>query len=431
MAKFSRRDIKQFFQDTTRERLDESMGIRDEMRGMRDRFLSIGQELKGEFEDMKGRGREMGDEVRRELEGSVNSLVGLVEDTGKILNVSNVSLGKYLIVDATVAQYDKAGKLISGVYGMPRIYFIEVDQNILSKLETMPRMKTPATFYAMIKGEHGGRPDPNKVGDAEIPRRGEYIVVSNPTSIKVIQIPISETIDNPPPLGYKNIFSTELIGEPTVYPVGEPVGEPAMNESHLPGGRRRVRRSNRDLNRENLRKMILEAIRLGYYGDRSEYYGGPNRAMDMGDENLEPVDDEMGLRFMRDIPYSIDDSSDVMDSEDLEFYPSDEMDDLERHMRRGGHRLSSHLYDDDEVGDMEMPYMGFDDPLVMEGQTNTGTSAESIKKLVEYLTQQGMKYSGIGLAVAAVEIGDQLIDKVTRGDLEGAAEMFMSRYGHM
>ena len=152
---------------------------------------------------------------------------------------------------------------------MPRIYFIEVDQNILSKLETMPRMKTPATLYAMIKGEHGGRPDPNKFGDAEPPPRGEYIVVSNPTSIKVVQIPISETIDNPPPPGYKNIFSTELIGEPTAYPVadpvGEPVGEPAMNESYMPGGRRRARRGKENLNRENLRKMILEAIRLGYY----------------------------------------------------------------------------------------------------------------------------------------------------------------------
>ena len=211
---------------------------------------------------------------------------------------------------------------------------------------------------------------------------------------------------------------------------GEVLKESATPQKEQPRNLNESKRKSARVSKSKLQDMIREAIRLGYK-DRAEYYGGPSRAMDMGPEDLDPLDDQMHLGRMGDLPYSIDDSSDVMDSEDLDLYPSDEMDDLERRMRRGGHRLSTHLYDDEEVDDMEMPYMGFDDELVMEGQTDTGTSAEGIKKLADYLTQQGMKYSGIGLAVAAVEIGDQLIDKVTRGDLEGAAEMFMSRYGHM
>ena len=62
---------------------------------------------------------------------------------------------------------------------------------------------------------------------------------------------------------------------------------------------------------------------------------------------------------------------------------------------------------------------------------NEGTSAKSLKKLLDYLTQQGFKYSGYGVALVAYEIGDQLIDKITRGDLEGAADMFIERYNAM
>ena len=156
---------------------------------------------------------------------------------------------------------------------------------------------------------------------------------------------------------------------------GEVLKESAASQKEQPRNLNESKRKSARVSKSKLQDMIREAIRLGYK-DRAEYYGGPNRAMDMGDENLDPVDDEMGLRFMGDLPYSIDDSSDVMDSEDLDLYPSDELGGLERRMRRGGHRLSSHLYDDEEVDDMEMPYMGFDDPLVMEGAAQGDTQVD-------------------------------------------------------
>jgi len=392
MAKFSRSDIKKFFQDTASERLNESIGIRDEIRG-------VGR-----------RGREIGNEIRRELKNSANRLVGAVEDTGKILNKSTPSLGNYLIIDATVAQYDEKGNLIGSVYSMPKIYFIEVDQNILSKLQAMPHMKTPATFYAMIKGEHGGRPDPSKVGDVEIPRQGEYIVVSNPTSVKVIQIPISETIDNPPPGGLENRYGHDLVDlntsntfNPEYYD-----DEPEPEEIRTDTARHReahpepqipvnvpdedtfvsdlsARRRRQGLTRESLRDMIREATLLGYEdlegAARSEYYD---------DEHLDPVDDAMTLGPMPpDFSYSLDDSPDAMDlgPEDLDLYPSDNLGAMEDEMMAQD-RYPAHHHDDDysDLGDMD--FLGDDldtynsgEDLVMERKKIRQMIADVLKQL--------------------------------------------------
>jgi DNA-binding transcriptional regulator YhcF (GntR family) len=62
---------------------------------------------------------------------------------------------------------------------------------------------------------------------------------------------------------------------------------------------------------------------------------------------------------------------------------------------------------------------------------NEGTSAASIKKLYDYLTQQGFKYTAVGASMVLYEIGDQVIDKITRGDMKGAADMFVERYKKM
>lgn len=59
---------------------------------------------------------------------------------------------------------------------------------------------------------------------------------------------------------------------------------------------------------------------------------------------------------------------------------------------------------------------------------NEGTSVESLKKLHSYVVQQGMKISLANMLSVANEIGDELIDKIIKGDMEGAAKMFMSRY---
>jgi hypothetical protein len=59
---------------------------------------------------------------------------------------------------------------------------------------------------------------------------------------------------------------------------------------------------------------------------------------------------------------------------------------------------------------------------------NEGTSLKSLKQLFDYLTQQGIKYDAIGAAQVAYEIGDELIEKITDGDIPGAADMFIQRY---
>lgn len=141
------------------------------------------------------------------------------------------------------------------------------------------------------------------------------------------------------------------------------------------------------MSKRDLQAAIREAIRLGYTlrGDdpRAEVYGGEWEGMDMRDENLDPVDDEMELELMGDLPYSIDDSSDVLDlpRDHLLRYRKDR--DLERLMRSQDRSSTlDNLYSDDEE-DMEMPYMGFDDPLVMEGaaQGDTQVRVEALAVL--------------------------------------------------
>jgi len=202
-----------------------------------------------------------------------------------------------------------------------------------------------------------------------------------------------------------------------------------------------ARRRRQRLSRRKLRDMIGEAIRrLDYHdaeGDeRSEFYDEAD-FMDPDDPTMviPPAGDREYAYLDRSMNYSIVDSTDVMDSDDLGLYG--DLGGMEREMMGQG-RYPAHHHDDDysDLGDMDMlgddlDAYNPDEDLVMEGQTGTGTSAESLKKLVNYLNQQQIKFSPFGIAIAAHEIGDKLIDKITRGDLEGAAKMFTDRYGRM
>jgi hypothetical protein len=57
-----------------------------------------------------------------------------------------------------------------------------------------------------------------------------------------------------------------------------------------------------------------------------------------------------------------------------------------------------------------------------------GTSLASLKRLFDYMQQQQIKFNAIGASIVVYEIGDELIDLVTQGDMKDAAELFMSRY---
>ena len=54
-----------------------------------------------------------------------------------------------------------------------------------------------------------------------------------------------------------------------------------------------------------------------------------------------------------------------------------------------------------------------------------------LKKLLDYLTQQGFKYSPLGAMSVAYEKGDDLIDLITRGEIEKAGELFKQTYKNM
>lgn len=201
----------------------------------------------------------------------------------------------------------------------------------------------------------------------------------------------------------------------------------------------RQRRQSQRLSRRKLRDMIDEAIRFGYHdaeGDeRSEFYDEAD-FMDPDDPTMviPPAGDREYAYLDPSMEYSVDDSTDVMDA-DLDLYG--DLGGMERSMMSQG-RYPNHHHDDDysDLSDMDMLGDDLDtynsgEDLVMEGQTGTGTSAESLKKLVDYLNQQQIKFSPFGIAIATHEIGDKLIDKITRGDLKGAAKMFTDRYGRM
>ena len=57
-----------------------------------------------------------------------------------------------------------------------------------------------------------------------------------------------------------------------------------------------------------------------------------------------------------------------------------------------------------------------------------GTSLSSLRQLYDYIYQQGIKFSPVGASMVAYEIGDELIDLVTKGELEKAKDLFMTRY---
>ncbi len=138
------------------------------------------------------------------------------------------------------------------------------------------------------------------------------------------------------------------------------------------------------ISREELRLMIQEAIRLGY-GDRYEFYGGKNRAMDVDEEDLDPEDDVLGLRFMGSNPYSIDDADeygDAMDA-DIDLYPSDDLSALEREMSRQG-RMPPHHHDDD-YSDLDL------DALLREGKKPSRQeleiAADDVARTLEILSK--------------------------------------------
>ena len=118
------------------------------------------------------------------------------------------------------------------------------------------------------------------------------------------------------------------------------------------------------ISRSELRSMISEQMRIGYEldGPRSEFYGGGRRAMDVGDEDLDPEYDILGLNAMGLMgdPYSIDDSQDAMDA-DIDLYASDDLSALEREMRRQG-RMPPHHHDDDYSD------LGTDDMMMEESK---------------------------------------------------------------
>jgi len=138
--------------------------------------------------------------------------------------------------------------------------------------------------------------------------------------------------------------------------------------------------------------MIQEALRLGYTdlegGDRSEFYGGRRRAMDFGEEDLDPDYDVLGLSAMGLMgdPYSIDSSVDAMDA-DIDFYPSDDLGGMERQMRRQG-RMPPHHHDDD-YSDLELDALADlgDDDMMME--TSKGQKMKiSRKELRSMISEQ-------------------------------------------
>lgn len=144
------------------------------------------------------------------------------------------------------------------------------------------------------------------------------------------------------------------------------------------------------VDRRKIRLMIQEALRLGYTdlegGDRSEFYGGRRRAMDFGEEDLDPDYDVLGLNAMGLMgdPYSIDASADAMDA-DIDLYPSDDLSALEREMSRQG-RMAPHHHDDD-YADLEMDALADlgDDDMMMEtskGQKMKKISRRELRKII-------------------------------------------------
>ena len=112
------------------------------------------------------------------------------------------------------------------------------------------------------------------------------------------------------------------------------------------------------MNRRQLRALIQEAIRINYEldGPRSEFY-----------DDAPAVDDLPALRFMspqgrKPMAYGVDDSQDAMDT-DIELYPSDDLEGLDRLMRNRGIEMSHH-HDDDysDLGDLDI--MGFEDDML-------------------------------------------------------------------
>ena len=59
---------------------------------------------------------------------------------------------------------------------------------------------------------------------------------------------------------------------------------------------------------------------------------------------------------------------------------------------------------------------------------NEGTSLSGLKKLLDYLTQTGIKYSPAGAMLVAYEKGDELINLITKDELDKAADLFMDTY---
>ena len=56
---------------------------------------------------------------------------------------------------------------------------------------------------------------------------------------------------------------------------------------------------------------------------------------------------------------------------------------------------------------------------------------EHATKLMNYLVQKGMKYSGAGVVSFAVIMstyGDEIIDLVAKDDLEGAAKLYKEKF---
>ena len=62
---------------------------------------------------------------------------------------------------------------------------------------------------------------------------------------------------------------------------------------------------------------------------------------------------------------------------------------------------------------------------------NEGTSLRGLKKLLDYLAQKNMKYSPAGAMLVAYEKGDELINLITKDELDKAADLFMDTYNQL
>ena len=150
------------------------------------------------------------------------------------------------------------------------------------------------------------------------------------------------------------------------------------------------------MNRNQLRALIQEAIRINYEldGPRSEFY-----------DDAPAIDDLPALRFMsprgrEPMAYGVDDSQDAMDT-DIELYPSDDLEGLDRLMRNQGREMSHH-HDDDysDLGDLDI--MGFEDDMLDDDMM---MERNQIRKMIQEVMLESTRIVPMAAGAAAASGG--------------------------